>query len=160
MKVQWQVTFRMPSGRCRAILKATAPGSCVACQFTRDRRWGTAQMSRLMPHAATMSTHQRDLLAFFEGQIAPGESLVEGAKCDGGMPPASRNHLAPNGWNAQTSTAAPSLDRPKAISSQNLRRSFRPATPGRPGEYKAARMHCSDLRLPRAIVPSSKRVLR
>jgi hypothetical protein len=50
------------------------------------------------------------------------------------MPPASRNHLEPTGWDAPTSTAAPSLDRPAAINAQNLRRSSRRATPGRPGE--------------------------
>ena len=50
------------------------------------------------------------------------------------MPPASRNHLEPTGWDAPTSTAAPSLDRPAAINAQNRRRSSRRATPGRPGE--------------------------
>ena len=57
-------------------------------------------------------------------------------------------------------SAAPSLDWPAAINSQNCRRSSRRATPGRPGECSAALVQRSDLRLPLAIATSFKRVLR
>src|SRR5215211_7115604 len=50
------------------------------------------------------------------------------------MPPLSRNHRVPTAWDTPHTTAASSLDNPRAIAFQNRCRCSRRATGGRPGD--------------------------
>ena len=63
----------------------------------------------------------------------------DGERCDGGMPPCSRNHLVPTAGDTPAIRAASSLERPAAIACQNGRRSARCRTGGRPGDLIFAR---------------------
>ena len=67
----------------------------------------------------------------------PDSGLAETDRCDGGMPPDLRNHLAPTGEDRPASRAASSLVCPAAIPAQNRASSARRATGGRPGERNA-----------------------
>jgi hypothetical protein len=86
--------------------------------------------------------------------------FAEGENCDGGMPPASRNHLAPTGGDTPACAAASSLERPAAIADQNTRRCSRRATGGRPGESSAFRVDLAERRFPVVIATSFIRALR
>src|SRR4029453_8469938 len=63
----------------------------------------------------------------------------DGERCDGGMPPCSRNHLVPTACDTPAICAASSLEHPPPIASQNGRRSARCKTGGRPGDLIFAR---------------------
>src|SRR4029453_12121306 len=63
----------------------------------------------------------------------------DGERCDGGMPPCSRNHLVPTACDTPAICAASSLEHPAAIACQNGRRSARCKTGGRPGDLIFAR---------------------
>ena len=80
-------------------------------------------------------------------------------RCDGAIPPASRNQRNPTGCDVPTSTAASSLDKPSAMNAQNRRRCSRNPTPGRPGDLNLPRKARSDHRRP-AIAPPPVPVLR
>jgi transposase InsO family protein len=83
------------------------------------------------------------------------------ARCDGGIPPASRNHRTPTAGDTPLAIAASSLERPAAIAAQNCRRpSFR-ATEGRPGDCNLPRPDRSDHRRLRIVIATpSREVLR
>jgi hypothetical protein len=76
------------------------------------------------------------------------------------MPPASRNHRDPTGWDTPPSRAASSLDRPAAIANQNRRRSSRFAIPGRPGDRRGDLKRKSTPRFRLAIAASIAEALR
>src|SRR4029450_8226187 len=63
----------------------------------------------------------------------------DGERCDGGMPPCSRNHFVPTACDTPAICAASSLEHPAAIACQNGRRSARCKTGGRPGDLIFAR---------------------
>src|SRR3954449_6728462 len=90
----------------------------------------------------------------------PDSGFADGARCDGGMPPALRNHRAPTAGDTPALTAASSLERPAAINTQNWCRSSRRATEGRPGDGNAPRPDPSERRFRTAIATSSLKVLR
>jgi len=69
----------------------------------------------------------------------PAGAAADGARCDGGIPPHSRNHLVPTACDTPASWAASSLEHPAAIACQNHRRSDRCSTGGRPGDRIFAR---------------------
>jgi hypothetical protein len=84
----------------------------------------------------------------------------DGARCDGGIPPHSRNHLTPTAGDTPALCAASSLEHPSAIACQNGRRSDRCSTGGRPGDRIFARPARS---APHFLVPintSDQEVLR
>jgi hypothetical protein len=70
----------------------------------------------------------------------PESGFAEDLNIDGGMPPAFRNNLGPAAGDTPALSAASSLFSPAAIACQNLACSARPATGGRPGERKGARV--------------------
>jgi putative transposase len=90
----------------------------------------------------------------------PDGGFAEGDNCDGGMPPASRNHLVPTGGDTPACNAASSLERPAAIADQNTRRCSRRATGGRPGECSAFRVDRAERRFPTVIATSFIWMLR
>src|ERR1700691_44793 len=69
----------------------------------------------------------------------PVGGAADGANCDGGIPPHSRNHLVPTGCETPAFNAASSLEHPSAIDCQNGRRRDRCNTGGRPGDFIFAR---------------------
>ena len=87
----------------------------------------------------------------------PESGLDDRARCDGAIPPASRNHRAPTGGETPTSIAASSLDRPSAMNAQNRRRCACRATGGRPGDLSLLRKARSERRRP-AIATTLLRV--
>jgi hypothetical protein len=89
---------------------------------------------------------QRDLLPLGEGQVPTRERHRAHDGCDGAIPPATRNHRDPTGYEIPTSIAASSLDRPAAINAQNRRRCSCIPTPGRPGDLSFARKLRSERR--------------
>ena len=48
----------------------------------------------------------------------PDSGFAAGARCDGGMPPALRNHRAPTAGDTPAPTAASSLEHPAAMAAQ------------------------------------------
>src|SRR5712691_9430982 len=90
----------------------------------------------------------------------PDGSGADDTKCDGAMPPASRNHRTPTAGDTPAPTAASSLERPAAIAAQNRRRSSRRPTEGRPGDRNLARPARSERRLRVIIATPSAEVLR
>jgi putative transposase len=84
----------------------------------------------------------------------------DGARCDGGIPPHSRNHLEPTAGDTPAFCAASSLENPSAIACQNGRRSDRCSTGGRPGDRIFARPARSAPRFPVPINTSDQEVLR
>ena len=81
----------------------------------------------------------------------PESGGYDRVRCDGGIPPLSRNHRTPTTGDTRASAAAASLEQPAAIAAQNRWRSSRRPTGGRPGERSLARPDRSDrrsLRLP------------
>src|SRR5882724_4162852 len=90
----------------------------------------------------------------------PDGSGADDAKCDGAMPPASRNHRTPTAGDTPALTAASSLERPAAIAAQNRRRPSRRPTDGRPGERNLPRPTRSERRLRVVIATPSGEVLR
>ena len=76
----------------------------------------------------------------------PEIGFAEGPNLDGGMPPASRNHLVPTAGDIPASIAASSLAMPAAIAPQNLSRSSRPVAGGRPGDHNGGRPDRSERR--------------
>src|SRR4051812_21626642 len=90
----------------------------------------------------------------------PDSGFDDGARWDGGMPPALRNQRAPTAGDTPAPTAASSLEHPAAMAAQNRWRSSRRATEGRPGEGKAPRPAQSERRFRMAIATSSLKVLR
>src|SRR3954468_23926480 len=90
----------------------------------------------------------------------PDSGFDDGARWDGGMPPALRNQRAPTAGDTPAPTAASSLEHPAAMAAQNRWRSSRRATEGRPSEGKAPRPDRSERRLPALIATSSLKVLR
>ena len=72
----------------------------------------------------------------------------DGDRCDGAMPPASRNQRNPTGCDTPTSIAASSLDKPLAINAQNRRQCACCATGGRPGDLSLSRKTRSERRQP------------
>src|SRR5918995_1489144 len=89
----------------------------------------------------------------------PEGGFEERDRCDGGIPPASRNQRNPTGCDTPTSIAASSLDRPAAMNAQKLRRCSRRATGGRPGDRNLPRKAPSERRRP-AIAPPAIPALR
>ena len=87
----------------------------------------------------------------------PEGSAADGARCVGGMPPASLNHRDPTTGDTPASRPASSLVRPAAIAAQNRTRSARRATGGRPGERSAPRNARPERRLSIAIATSQIR---
>lgn len=53
----------------------------------------------------------------------PVGAAADGERCEGGIPPHSRNHLVPTAGDTPANSAASSLEHPAAIASQNGRRS-------------------------------------
>src|SRR5215218_6964188 len=90
----------------------------------------------------------------------PDSGFADGARWDGGMPPALRNQRAPTAGDTPAPTAASSLEHPAAINTQNRWRSSRRATEGRPGEGNAPRPDRSERRFRTVIATSSLKVLR
>src|SRR3954462_12284770 len=90
----------------------------------------------------------------------PDSGFDDGARWDGGMPPALRNQRAPTAGDTPAPTAASSLEHPAAMAAQNRWRSSRRATEGRPGEGKAPRPARSERRFRTVIATSSLKVLR
>src|SRR4051812_40842926 len=90
----------------------------------------------------------------------PDSGFADGARWDGGMPPALRNQRAPTAGDTPAPTAASSLEHPAAMAAQNRWRSSRRATEGRPGEGKAPRPARSERRFRTVIATSSLKVLR
>src|SRR3954449_2280808 len=90
----------------------------------------------------------------------PDSGFDDGARWDGGMPPALRNQRAPTAGDTPAPTAASSLEHPAAMAAQNRWRSSRRATEGRPGEGKAPRPDRSERRFRTVIATSSLKVLR
>src|SRR5215213_3529623 len=90
----------------------------------------------------------------------PDSGFADGARWDGGMPPALRNQRAPTAGDTPAPTAASSLEHPAATAAQNRWRSSRRATEGRPGEGKAPRPDRSERRFRTVIATSSLKVLR
>src|SRR3954447_14363891 len=90
----------------------------------------------------------------------PDSGFDDGARWDGGMPPALRNQRAPTAGDTPAPTAASSLEHPAAMAAQNRWRSSRRATEGRPGEGKALRPDRSERRFRTVIATSSLKVLR
>src|SRR3954469_9425496 len=90
----------------------------------------------------------------------PDSGFADGARWDGGMPPALRNQRAPTAGDTPAPTAASSLEHPAAMAAQNRWRSSRRATEGRPGEGKAPRPDRSERRFRTVIATSSPKVLR
>src|SRR3954464_9279426 len=90
----------------------------------------------------------------------PDSGFADGARWDGGMPPALRNQRAPTAGATPAPTAASSLEHPAAMAAQNRWRSSRRATEGRPGEGKAPRPDRSERRFRTVIATSSLKVLR
>jgi transposase InsO family protein len=83
------------------------------------------------------------------------------ARCDGGIPPASRNHRTPTAGDTPLAIAASSLERPAAIAAQNCRRSSFRATEGRPGDRNLPRPdRCEHRPLRIVIATPSREVLR
>src|SRR4051794_32608588 len=76
------------------------------------------------------------------------------------MPPPSRNQRVPRAGAIPMPTAASSLERPAAISTQKWRRSSRRAAEGRPGDRNAPRPDRSERRLRVFTVTSFVEVLR
>ena len=83
-----------------------------------------------------------------------------GARCDGGMPPALRNHRAPTAGDTPAPTAASSLERPAAISSPELTAILTPRHRG-PARRAATRLARTDPNAASdmAIATSSLKVL-
>ena len=90
----------------------------------------------------------------------PDRDFADRVNCNGGMPPASRNHPVPTGGDTPANTAASSLERPAAIANQNDNRCSRRVTGGRPGEYRARRVDLPERRFLAVIATSSNGVLR
>src|SRR4051812_41388015 len=90
----------------------------------------------------------------------PDSGFDDGARWDGGMPPALRNQRAPTAGDTPAPTAASSLEHPAAMAAQNRWRSSRRATEGRPGEGKAPRPDRSERRFRTVIATSSLKGLR
>src|SRR3954453_7029205 len=90
----------------------------------------------------------------------PDSGFDDGARWDGGMPPALRNQRALTAGDTPAPTAASSLEHPAAMAAQNRWRSSRRATEGRPGEGKAPRPDRSERRFRMAIATSSLKALR
>jgi len=109
---------------------------------------------------ALLSAPERDLLPFLERQVPRRGWLDDAVRCDGRMPPASRNHRPPTAGETPTLTAASSLELPVAIAAQNNRCSRRRATKGRPGDRSFARPARSDRRLRVVIATLPPEVLR
>jgi putative transposase len=82
------------------------------------------------------------------------------ARCDGGIPPHSRNHLTPTAGDTPALCAASSLEHPSAIACQNGRRSDRFSTGGRPGDRIFARPARSAPHFRVPINTSDQEVLR
>jgi len=82
----------------------------------------------------------------------PESGFAEDLNIAGGMPPAFRNNLVPTACDTPALSAASSLLNPVAIARQNLSRSSRPATDGRPGDRSGARVD----RLFRTFIATSK----
>jgi hypothetical protein len=87
----------------------------------------------------------------------PDSGFADGQNIAGGMPPASRNNLAPTGCDIPAWTAASTLAMPVAIAAQNCRCTSRPATGGRPGENNGARPDRSERRLRLVIATPASR---
>jgi putative transposase len=90
----------------------------------------------------------------------PVGGVADGANCDGGIPPHSRNHLVPTGCDTPAFRAASSLEQPWAIACQNGRRRDRCNTGGRPGDLIFARPARADRRLFVIITTSFGEVLQ
>ena len=69
----------------------------------------------------------------------PESGGYDRVRCDGGIPPLSRNHRTLTTGDTRASAAAASLEQPAAIAAQNRWRSSRRPTGGRPGERSLAR---------------------
>ena len=112
-------------------------------RWSRPRGPGAVQS-----HAGRCSAPraERSLRAFPGIGSAGMVPARDGARCEGGMPPASRNHRVPTGCEIPVSTAASSLDKPEAIRDQKRRRSNCRATHGRPGECSLRLVDRSDFR--------------
>jgi len=133
-------TLSMPPGGRGSILNAATSDRRVALQLSGDRRRRPTEPTRDLSHPATSGEQDRDLLSLGEGQIAPDT----GARSRGGIPPPLRNHRTPMLGNTPASTAAFSLDAPRAIASQNRTRCSRRPAGGCPPQRvpaAAARLH-------------------
>ena len=149
--------------RCAAVARYSRPPLRVAAlrRSSREIVDAARPSRRAIPrtpwpcarHSAISSRSAND-------RHRPGGGFADGASVAGGMPPASRNHLAPTAGDTPAPTAASSLDWPAAIAIQNRRRSSRRATPGRPGDRNRPRNARSERRLRVPIATPSVEVLR
>ena len=87
--------IRMPLRRRRSVLEAAAARGGVAAQLPRDRRRRPRQRRAISrtpcPWARQSAISSRSVNARYR----PDGGGVPTARCDGGMPPASRNHRTP-----------------------------------------------------------------
>ena len=149
----------MPLRRGGAINHGAGARGRVAAQLPRHRRARSIRRAiSCTPCPWTLSSAISSRSA--NDRYRPDGSGADGARCDGGMPPASRNHRDPTDWDTPPCLAASSLERPTAIASQNRRRSSRFATPGRLGDRNGALSRRSAPRFRLAIASSIHDALR
>lgn len=148
---------------CAVIARYSAPPPRVAALRRNSReiveaaRPSRAAISRTpAPRARARAISSRSA----NDRYLPVGGCADGARCDGGIPPHSRNHLVPTACDTPASLAASSLEQPAAIASQNARRSDRCNTGGRPGERNFARPGALVLRPSTLINTSDQEVLR
>ena len=120
----------VPLGGRRTILKSATTGGRISTELPRDCRRGTADVPSDVTNPKVLGVQDGDFFSLGKREIAPDR----GARLIGGMPPLSRNHLVPTGWDTLATSAASSLDNPQAIASQNRRRCSRCPAVGRPGD--------------------------
>ena len=109
--------------------------AALARSSTAPARGGGRPPARPGPAPASSAISSRSA----NDRYRPESGFDDRDRCDGGIPPASRNQRKPTGCDTPTPIAASSLDRPAAMNAQNRRRSSRRATPGRPGDLSLPR---------------------
>ena len=133
-------TLSVSLGGRGSIFNAATSDRGIALQLSGDHRRRTAEPTRDLSHPTTTREQDRDLLPLGERQIRPDT----GTRARGGTPPPLRNHRTPMLGNTPASTAAFSLDTPRAIASQNRTRCSRRPAGGCPPQRvpaAAARLH-------------------
>src|SRR3954467_12175985 len=120
----WAVVARYsrPPPRVAALRRSSreiVDGARPRRRATSRRPWPCARKSAISSRSAN-------------DRYRPGSGFDDRDRCDGGMPPASRNRRKPTGCDTPTPIAASSLDRPAAMDARNRRRSSRRPTPPAP----------------------------
>ena len=127
---------------CAVIARYSNPPLLVAALRRNSREIVDAALPSWRAISRTPSPRTRNKAICsrsISARYLPVGSGAETAKCDGGIPPHSRNHLVPTGCDTPATRAASSLEHPSAIARQNGRRSDRCKTGGRPGDLIFAR---------------------